>query len=173
MKHLVKAFACSAALLVAPFAISHAQAKFDIAAGLSVPTGDFGNGVQSGYNLGLGLEIAPPLSPFGFRAEGAWNAFGGKSGGPSARIISGTANLVYSLIGTPVGGPYLIGGVGIYNEHVNISGSESNNDAGFNVGGGFRFGLSGFSAFAEARYHYVNTDGGSTGFIPITFGLTF
>lgn len=176
MTRFLKVCACSAALFVAPLAVSHAQAKLDIAAGASLPTGNFSNGAQAGYNVGLGLEIQPPLAPVGFRVEGAWNAFNGKSGAPNSRILSGTANLVYSLLGTPLGGPYLIGGAGMYNLHTDAFGafpSASTNKAGFNVGGGFRFGLSGFSAFAEARYHYVSTSGGSTGYIPITFGVTF
>ena len=173
MTRFLKVFACSAALFVAPLAVSHAQAKFDIAAGLSLPTGDLSNAVQSGYNVGLGLEIQPPLAPVGFRAEGAWNQFGGKSGGPNWRILSGTANLVYSLMGTPLGGPYLIGGLGVYNNHVDLAGSSDETKVGFNAGGGFRFGLSGFSAFAEARYHYQKIGNGTASYIPITFGVTF
>ena len=45
------------------------------------------------------------------------------------------------------------------------------NELGVNLGGGYRFALTGFSAYAEARYHHIlNT---SVNFIPITFGVTF
>jgi len=34
--------------------------------------------------------------------------------------------------------------------------------------------LSGFNAFVEARYNHFNNDGGgSTSFVPITFGVMF
>lgn len=172
MTRFLRIAAFSFAVLSIP-AIAHAQAKFDIGAGASLPTSDLSNVAQTGYNVMVGADIQPPLAPVGFRIEGAWNQFSGKSGFPDWRILSGSANLIYSLMGTPVGGPYLIGGLGVYNNHLNVSGSSDKTEVGGNVGAGFRFGLSGFSAFAEARYHYQKVNSGNASYIPITFGLTF
>ena len=46
------------------------------------------------------------------------------------------------------------------------------NDVGVNTGAGVSFGLAGFGAFAEIRFHNIMSDGGSTRFIPITFTPT-
>ena len=59
---------------------------------------------------------------------------------------------------------YLIGGLGTYD-------TGSHWDTGFNLGGGFRFPLTGFSAYIEARYHSVA--GGDLKFVPVVFGLAF
>ena len=39
------------------------------------------------------------------------------------------------------------------------------------IGGGFRFPLTGFSAYVEARYHSINNT--SIRFVPVSFGLVF
>ena len=42
---------------------------------------------------------------------------------------------------------------------------------GYNVGGGVRFALSGFSAYVEARYHSISN--ANVSFVPLVFGLQF
>jgi hypothetical protein len=157
-------------------AAAHAQMGYGVAAGLSAPTGNFGNSVDAGYNVTGMLTFSAPLAPVGLRVEGSFNEFNYKStilSGAKARLLSGTANVVFSSPG--IMGPYLIGGLGIYDASTSCSGCTlpSSSKIGFNGGGGFKFGLSGFSAFLEARYHYIPVSGSSTSFIPVSFGVTF
>jgi opacity protein-like surface antigen len=165
-----------------PAASAQAQLGFGVAAGLSAPTGDFGKSFSSGYHVTGLVNVSAPLAPVGFRGEVSFNQFGVKSGigAPSdlkANILSGTANAVVSTPGMM--GFYGIGGIGMYHNSSSCSGcaSDSENKFGFNAGAGFKFGLSGFSAFVEARYHTFSNGtangGGSTSWIPVSFGITF
>lgn len=168
--------AAALAVLAFPAATARAQIGYGVAAGLSAPTGDFGKTNEAGYHLTGILRFSAPLAPVGMRVEGTYSEFNYKNtflASAKARILSATANAVFSSPG--IMGPYLIGGLGIYNASTSCSGCNSNGSSkvGFNGGGGFSFGLSGFSAFLEARYHYIPVSGGSTAFIPISFGLTF
>lgn len=157
-------------------------ASLGVAAGASVPMSNFGDRASTGYHVMLTLGVKLPMMPLSFRAEGMFNEFDYNSdvgGGASfraveksARVWAGIANAVLTSSGLL--GPYLIGGIGVYRvtEAVPIfGGTQSANDFGVNFGGGFRFELSGFSAYAEARYHWVgDTD---VRMLPITFGLSF
>ena len=159
-----------------PAAAAHAQMGYGVSAGLSAPTGTTGNSVDAGFNVNAMLTFAAPLSPFGVRVEGGFNQFNFKStilSGATFRVLSGTANVILTQPG--IMGPYAIAGLGLYDASTSCSGCTSNSSTkvGFNGGAGFRFGLSGFSAFIEARYHYIPVSGGNTSFIPISFGVTF
>jgi len=163
------ALAVAAILFIAPSL--HAQASFSIAAGAAVPIGSTSDGMNVGYNITGAIGIKPPVAPIGLRVDGMFNSLGRKGGGGgSGRIAAGTANLTVAGPMIPMG--YLIGGVGMYNSSASGGGSSST-DFGFNVGVGLKFPLTGFSTFAEARLHYINTDVVKTKFVPITFGITF
>jgi Outer membrane protein beta-barrel domain len=105
-----------------------------------------------------------------------YNKFPGRSdvspNQPDSRILGGTANLVYSLPGQGIR-PYLIGGGGYYGLKLDLPNAESINKFGLNGGIGAVFPLSGFNAYVEVRYHNVFTEGSSTQFVPVTFGILF
>lgn len=161
---------------------THAQLSTSIivSAGLSVPVSDLSDGVNSGYNVNVGLGLGAPFVPVGARFEGGFSSFDAKGGNGTSRIASGTANAVLSL-GPTGAAPYLIGGLGIYNLRSELTTgtlrvTDTYNKAGVNVGGGIRFPLGGISTFLEARYHYVLGDdatGTKVQFIPISFGVAF
>ncbi len=185
-------------LLAAPPGIARAQSttSFGVAGGLSVPIGDYLNGLSTGYNVAVSLGMRNKLSPMGFRVEGAFNelAFPG-AGDAKHRIAAGIANLTYDLSGvagpSTSGGLYAIGGIGIYGSYdrgtdqygINYDNTNTQWNAGLNVGLGWRFPLSGMSAFLEGRYHYLftnssdynsaNYNAGNAQLIPITFGISF
>jgi hypothetical protein len=69
--------------------------------------------------------------------------------------------------------PYLIAGAGWYNSKADEDGAESSSEFGINGGIGARFALSGFSTFAEVRFHNIFSDPKSAQFIPLTFGILF
>jgi opacity protein-like surface antigen len=182
-----KALVVAALLAVAlSSGTARAQAGFGLAAGLSAPMGDFGKIADAGYHVTGLMSYAPRLSPAGLRVEGSFSEFNYNSTifssaqSAKARVLSATANAVLASPG--VMGPYVIGGVGVYRASAECSTcSSTSTKGGINVGGGFRFALTGFSAFLEARYHYIPgasdpTNGGiksSTQFVPISFGLVF
>jgi hypothetical protein len=150
--------------------------SLDLAVGAAIPVGDFSNGFNTGYNGTAGLELTSIGSPVGIRLEGMYNHFGGRTdlvqNQPDARIIAGTANLVYNLPGQGIR-PYLIGGAGYYGLKLDLPNAASTNKFGLNGGVGAVFPLSGFNTFVEARLHHVFTDNSSTQFIPVVFGIQF
>lgn len=163
-----------AAALVAAPAIAMAQNPFhfNIAAGAAVPTGDFGDVANVGYNLTAGIGLRPALSPLGFRVEGKYNSFGIQDCDEcdNGTVKGVDANLIYDFmpVTKTVGvSLYGIGGVG------GFAIGDGDTHLGWNVGAGLRLPLTGFSGYIEARYHQVQGDGGHLGYIPIVFGLTF
>jgi hypothetical protein len=160
----------AAGLLAAAPASLSAQ-SISLAGGLSLPTSDFGDVEQSGYNGTLGLNFGAPLIPVGARLEGSINGFNHKNNVTGdTRILSATANAIFGL-----GMPYVIGGVGYYNARVKFGAlpEVTESGAGFNIGAGLSFPLPSLSPFVEVRYHQMTGDNSDVKFIPITFGIKF
>src|SRR5829696_1949470 len=106
-----------------------AGTRIGIAAGTSVPTGTFGNRVNSGPDVAGSVEFQPNHSPLGLRAELSYGTFGLSNGylarfsganDGNASIWSGTLNLVYDINAGSRLRPYLIGGAGVYRRHVEV-----------------------------------------------------
>jgi hypothetical protein len=151
--------------------------RFGIAGGVSQPTGDLGDAADLGFNVTGTLDIAPEAIPFPLRFDLMFNRWGGDGFDGSIRSFAGIANGVFN-IPTQQGGlePYVLGGLGIYNNAVNADDFEddSETDLGINFGGGFRFLLSGFDTYVELRYHNVfGGDENEASFLPIVFGIRF
>lgn len=176
MKRL--SFAITAAALAVFSATASAQStrplSLGISLGASIPSGDFADIYQTGYNGTVSLGFHSVGTPLGIRIDGMYNSFPDRSDlvvpRPDYRIIGGNANLVYALPGVGIR-PYLIGGAGIYGQKPDISGVETTTDFGLNGGLGASFQLSGFRTFVEARYHHIFSDA-TTQFIPVTFGIS-
>ena len=146
-----------------------------LAGGAAIPLGDLADLYNTGYNGTVSLGLSSFGSPIGLRFEGMYNKILGRDdvgNPPDARIVAGTANLVYALPGVGIR-PYLIGGAGYYGLKPDVDNIESENKLGLNGGIGAMFPLSGFNAFIEARLHHVFTDVSSTQFVPVTFGILF
>jgi opacity protein-like surface antigen len=178
MKRLiVGASVVALSLVAAPTA--HAQVGFGVSAGLSMPTGDLGDIAKSGYSVNGLLGVTMPMSPLGFRAEVGYNSWDGKDllDGATLSSLSGTGNIVLQVPGMIVAKPYLIAGLGAHRLKFDAGGSGEDNESdtklGWNVGGGLNFGLGTLSTMIEARYVSVNTDNGSTTYVPVTFGIMF
>jgi hypothetical protein len=154
--------------------ITPKSVQFGAALGAALPTSDLSNSTNTGFNVTGTIGFQPSMIPLGVRVDGAYNQFGAKGGGGNAHFTSVTGNLVYKMPSTGVS-PYIIGGAGWYNTAVTVTGfgTLSENDFGWNVGGGISMPLSGFDTFLEARYNQVQVTNGSLKFIPITFGVMF
>lgn len=156
-----------------------ANAQISVAGGPSHALGSLGDGTEMGYHVQLSAGLSVPLIPIALRVDGAWNQFPYSGTDGDVRILSGTANAVLSIPSLGIT-PYLVGGVGAYNQRADVPGTDpaaeedgSTTDLGANIGAGVRIGLPGLSAFAEARLHNIFGDGGATRFIPLSIGLRF
>ena len=155
---------------------AHAQRRTSVgfAAGATFPVGDLGDATSTGFHVLGTLAVSGSASvPVGFRIDGMYNNLSGKSSGPDVNVWSVNGNLVYAFPGGTTATPYIIGGAGWYNTKADESGAESSNDIGINVGVGARFALSGFTTFAEVRFHNVFSDPNSAQIVPLTFGILF
>ena len=174
----------SSTLMITAIAMpAHAQrrASVGVAAGATVPVGDLGDATSTGYHVLGTLAISgTAASPLGFRIDGMYNSLSGKSSGPDVNIWTVNGNLVFALPGGMAATPYLIGGAGWYNTKTDEDDAESTNNFGLNGGIGARFALSGFSTFAEVRFHNIFGEKNevtdkrpSLRLIPLTFGILF
>lgn len=154
-----------------------------VSGGLSLPMGDLGDALESGYNVTGHLYYAPTTMKIGFRGDVGYDKWKSKSDGNGVdadlNILSFTANGLYTFgESTASMRPYLLVGAGAYRsksstEVLGVSSSETSTDAGIQGGLGLSFKLSGFSTFLEAKYVNVFTEGNSSNFLPITFGIRF
>lgn len=162
--------------LVAVALPAHAQRRTSVgfAAGASFPVGDLGDATSTGFHVLGTLAISGTASsPLGFRIDGMYNSLSGKNSGPDVNVWTVNGNLVYAFPGGMTATPYIIAGAGWYNSKADQSGAESSSDLGINAGIGARFALSGFSTFAEVRFHNIFSDPNSAQLIPVTFGILF
>lgn len=154
----------------------HAQAvNYNIAAGLSLANGDFGDRNDAGYALIVGVGFTQRASPFSIRAEGIYTQYDSKFRDRDKSSAGGiTGNVIYDFKTTPSTPVtlYAIGGVGLYStKEESVFGDDSDSGVGWNLGGGLRIPLTGFSAYVEARYHSISS--ANVSFTPIVFGLRF
>ena len=181
MNHLSKLVACGAcvalaALPAAAVAQSTSNMQLNIAAGAAFPTSTFGDANDVGYSLIVGIGTMPRGSQIGFRAEGLYTEYSATGTSRTSHAGGLPANAEFDLTQgnrSSANSLYLIGGLGWYQtkEELRFASLNSESNIGWNLGGGFRFPLTGFSAYLEARYHAVsNTD---VKFVPVVFGLVF
>jgi opacity protein-like surface antigen len=178
VKHLVIAGFVAATTVAATSPVeAQGYNPFQIgaSAGVAIPTGDFGNQADLGYNVTFAVGYKPQFTPVGVRAEAAYNQMGISGGGGNFNVPAFTGNLI---LGLPIGiaSPYVIGGAGLYRTNVDVQGlgNSGQNRFGFNIGGGLRIPFSSsFETFVEARYHRVSLDQGNLSFVPITVGIMF
>ncbi|HEX2693573.1 MAG TPA: outer membrane beta-barrel protein [Gemmatimonadaceae bacterium] len=179
MKHFVISGVVAAAAFVSVGSPIQAQAynpfQIGAAAGVAIPTGDFGNDADLGYNVTFAVGYKPQFTPVGVRLEAAYNQMGISGGGGNFNIPAFTGNLIFGLP-IAMASPYVIGGAGLYRTNVDIQGlgSGGENHFGFNIGGGIKVPFSSsFETFVEARYNRVTLDQGNISFVPITVGIMF
>lgn len=171
----LRAAAVAALLIAGAAGTAEAQIpspiKFNVRAGVSNPTGDLRDGVNTGFALGAGLTLRAPLFPVAARLDGDYNRLAVDVEGESISIWSVTANAQLSPGLIPV---YVVGGAGYYGLD---NGETSATKLGINGGAGVRLPLLVMSAFLEARYHHVFADaetfGGSWNYLPIVVGIEF
>lgn len=163
------------------------HARVYVGAGLGVPTGDAGDGWNTGFHgqVGLGfsagprLEIIPRLGYHSFSLDD--QGLGISGGGLSVFMVGADAKLAFADAPKRTI-PYAFGGLGLANASfgdMTIPGfgtvpGDSETKLYINVGGGLDFNNSSKTPFfAEARLVSVSTSGSSITYIPLTFGMRF
>jgi opacity protein-like surface antigen len=165
----------------APARSGSAPFTFGVAGGLSVPTGDLGDAVGTGFHLEGLASHRLTSAPITLRGELAFHAFGSQevsAGGNTTSVDAHTLaivmNGVYDLRTNLRARPYVIGGLGAYDVTGTVKingqgGSDSDWKLGANVGAGARFAVGGMRSFVEVRYHIVD----QASYLPISFGVWF
>jgi len=152
---------------------------FQIAGGASMPTSDFKNGFDRGWNATGSVGFHPFTSPIGIRFDAAYDRFGVKNalagGDDNVSVWSGLADLTLRIPRMWAVSPYLIGGGGFshfgeYNNGVATSNSQTKGQ--WNAGGGIGFGLGNVKLFVESRYMHVATPNTATSFVPVIVGIS-
>lgn len=178
MKHALRALALAAAV-AAPAALSAQTADkpvtFGVSGGLSLPLGDFGENLNGGFNVTGHVFFKPAsLQSIRLRGDVSYDRWDYDNVNANFRALGLSGNAIYDFptASSSIMKPYVLGGLGIYNGR-NSRLDDGDSNLGLQVGGGLTFQLSGFSTFAEAKLVNVLTDGQSTRYFPVTFGVRF
>ncbi len=175
MRGLLKGAGLAVVALALAAGSADAQVKFGLGGGVTFPSGDALEGVNTGFHGTALLRISPPAMPIAFQIDGSYHRFGSDVDDLGFQVIDITGNVVYqfaSAPATPVK-PYLIGGVGYYSSKPTGDAApdvDSSNDFGINLGAGMDLGK---NFFAEARFHRIFSDPDNASIIPITVGFRF
>ena len=150
---------------------------YGVTAGISLPGGKLSEDHGAGYGVGGLIEYEVSGQPYSLRGEALYQRFPLKSGhtGDDSNLLSLGTTVVYRLQdsgGVPAsrrasGGTFVTAGIAIYNA------TDEGTRPGFNVGTGLEIPLTGFSAVAEARLHFVLTDSRAMLAIPLTVSVRF
>lgn len=191
----VLAAAPTAARAQLPSPIPH-PFSFGVSGGLTVPTGNLGNDLNSGYSVSGLVDLQPAPGPLALRLEVGYDRFAykdsyqsflaqaaGGSYSSNTHYLRGTANLIYRLPNMSGIRPYVTGGVGVYNNsdgttlqyggNTTTFNSSSTTKFGVNGGVGIELPLAGITPFLEVRAHGVQTDYTPVTYVPITVGFRF
>ncbi|QJR36677.1 outer membrane beta-barrel protein [Gemmatimonas groenlandica] len=156
--------------------------SFGLSGGVSLPSGDLGDAADAGYVIAGHVYYKPTtIQALRFRGDVSFDRWAIKNtlagADASTRNVGIVANALYDFAGngtSPVK-PYLLAGLGLYNNKTSSAASSDgggSTDIGIQVGGGMEYQLSGFATFVEAKY--VNTFSGSgVSWIPLSFGVRF
>lgn len=186
MKNTFRALAV-VAMLASPAVVSAQSTRslsVGVSGGLSLPMGDWGDGYESGYNVTGHIFLAPAsMTKLSFRGDVGYDSWNGKgaSSAVDAKLsslgITGNAMINFGESNAAMR-PYILGGGGAYmtkssGSSLGVEYSNKNTDPGIQGGAGVNFKLSGFSTFLEVKYVNIFSEGSSTGYVPITFGVRF
>ena len=188
IRHTASAIALASLVLVTGAAAQNAATagagmQFGIGGGLSMPMGDFGDAVETGFNVHGMLGFNPAMIPFGVRLDVGYDRWGFKGDADidgSFSSISGALDAIFKLPGTSVS-PYILAGPGLNHLKADFDDDlgdddlvdESQTKFSINAGGGIQFNLAGMATHLEAKVVNIFTEGEATRYIPITFGVMF
>ena len=174
-----------------------ARPRFGVGLGLTAPTGDFhadsfGDGFSLGWQGLVYVDLKSPGSSLAFRGEVSYGENGandqlkadiaagvGQSIGFKQKMSSATANVVFHAKPARSGGPYALGGIGIYRPALSasaggVSADSTTSKFGWTVGGGVNHTARKATTLLELRYCSVaEAFGFKSTFFALRAGLTF
>lgn len=162
-------------------ASSEKSVGFGVSGGLSMPSGQFGDRFDAGYNVaGHVFYKTAALKAIRLRGDVSFDSWNGSTDGLEANSLgfSGNALIDLGVSNASSVHAYLLGGGGM----LSIRSIERNlgngdferrsNELGLQIGGGLQFNLTGFKTFAEARLVRAFTDVRSSNWIVVSFGVS-
>jgi len=171
MRRLVPGLVTFALILVLGPTPASAQ-KFFVGAGVTVPSGDFGDYAKTGWMVNGGF--APWRSADNRATIWAEGLFGSNSfegaGDNSSNLYGGLGSFTYNVTGEASAVPYVIGSVGYLMQSFE-SGTNSDSEGGLAFGGGAGIGIQRF--YLEARYLTASIQESTTAFLQFSAGITF
>lgn len=179
MKRLIAGLAAAGVVAVSAVpASAQARGYVGLGGGISIPTGNAGDVYKMGWLGQLIAGITAPSGRFGGRIDGTYIRHSvDEVDDASTTLLGANGDLVFSPGSADSKfRPYLLGGVGFFNVKSEVGSVEGDSETEFayNFGAGFRFGggsNSRMSFFVEGRYISIQTEGNSTGLIPISIGI--
>ncbi|HEY6092846.1 MAG TPA: outer membrane beta-barrel protein [Gemmatimonadales bacterium] len=150
-----------------------------IGVGITNPMSDWGDkntiGDKMGFHLGVGGSFALGTAPVRLRVEGTYTQTSHQTGvDGNTKLIGGMVSLVYPFATAGKIKPYILGGVGLYNNKFSANGADtSKTGVGFGGGAGLRFPMASASVFVEARYLTMKAFDLTWAQLPVTVGLSF
>jgi opacity protein-like surface antigen len=176
MRKAFLAVAALATLATVPVA-AQGGFRFGVSGGATMPMGDLGEAVKTGWGGAVTLMMRAPEAKVGFGIEAQYNRFGYEDLGDIDLNASLNTYGAMARLDFAAGDAfYLLGGAGLFRSEVTADDdgpdlSETNNtDFAVQGGLGFNFG-SGF--FIEGKFVNIFSEGQSTNFVPINIGIRF
>lgn len=176
MKRIATLVLAVGAALVLNASAAEAQAKsgglyFGVGAGATIPTGDAGDVLKTGWNALAQVGYEMP-SGLGLRGDFIYGQHGLDAGGDEKlKLAGGLGNVTYTFKSASKIHPYLVGSVGIMSAKF---ADESDSDLAFGGGVGILVHTgSDSNFFLEGRYITINGDPSNTNIIPIQVGIRF
>lgn len=138
--------------------------------GIAIPVGRWSDFHGAGYTLNGLIDFSAAEQPYSFRAELLYQRYDRRRAAPTGIGNKNVVALAVNLLARTPTGPssgYVIGGIGVYRV------TDEGTRPGLNAGAGIEVPLTLFIGIAEARIHYVLTEGRPGLAIPITVGARF
>ncbi len=172
MRRFVHATTLAAALLLAAAATAHAQARFFVGAGASIPVSEYGDLADTGWITSLGVVgDLGDQGVFGF-FEGMYgrNSHSGVTGN-ATNLYGGGGALGYRFGDASKAGVYVYGSAGLLVNKFspNVGSGTSKTRFAFGPAFGIDIPLNKVALWIEGRYIHSK----DTRFIPIMVGLSF
>lgn len=151
-----------------------AHAQFFVAGGVTLPSGDFGDGFKTGWVANAGVTVTSFAN--GRAKLWAEGLYGQNKVDATVETdlkstqIAGFASVTYDLTAGSTTTPYLIGSVGYVSQKISVSdASQTEGGIGFGGGAGVSFG----KFYVEGRYLTASIADGTTAFMMATVGILF
>lgn len=165
-----RAIVTSTAVLFMALALpltANAQSVF-VLAGLSSPTGDYGDIADTGWLGAVGVTFPVGEAGLWAGAEGLYGQNGFANSDENAKLFSAMGILGYDIQTESSVSPYVFGGLGL----MSLSNGDSESGFGWQLGGGVGFETGGnVSPFVEARYQSASIGDEPTDLTVSIFGI--